>query len=132
MLADDTIVAPATLLPASLPASLDDPAASDLAARLSQTMSPAQICVAAKEIYGTVPPQCAGIDTAGVVKKVISIPVETGPADPRDTNNDRGVDILDGPVDVEPRTSGVEAAGRAGRMLAALVAGAAAGTVLLL
>ncbi len=110
----------------------DDPAgASDLAARLSQTMSPAEICAAAKEIYGSTPPQCAGVATEGTVKKVRDVPVKVGPLDARDTNNDGTVDVLDGPINVAPLTSGVEV-GRAGRALAAAMAGVAAGSLLLL
>ena len=126
-------MAPAVLPPTSSP---DDPAAAGLAARLSQTLTPAEICAAAKEIYGTISAQCAGVDTKGVVKKVVSIPIQTGPANPADTNDDGTVDTLDGPIDVAPltATSGVDGGGvgRGGRVVAALVAGAAAASVLLM
>lgn len=107
-----------------------------LATRLSQTLSPAEICAAAQQLYGSTPPQCAGVDTAGVVKKVraVDVPKKGESLDPADKNDDGQVDILDGPIDVAPLTSGVEGGGvgRAGRVLAAAVAGGAAAASLLL
>ena len=105
--------------------------ATDLASRLSRTLAPSQICAAAKELYGALPKPCEGVPTTDV-KKVKSVPVKTGPTDQADANNDGTVDALDGPdvQDVKPLTSGVEVGG-VGRLVAGVVAGVAAASVLL-